>query len=77
MYLPTKSFKLLGVLFDEYLSFDAHITNLQNLSEDDRKSQMIKCLIILIQHGPHTRLTLLPLTRHMHCTAAFSDLTYP
>jgi len=25
---PTKSFKLLGVLFDEYLSFDAHITNL-------------------------------------------------
>jgi hypothetical protein len=25
---PTKSFKLLGVLFDEYLSFDAHITHL-------------------------------------------------
>ncbi len=27
-YGPTKSFKLLGVLFDEYLSFDAHITHL-------------------------------------------------
>ena len=25
---PTKSFKLLGVLFDEYLSFDAHISSL-------------------------------------------------
>jgi hypothetical protein len=25
---PTKSFKLLGILFDEYLSFDAHITHL-------------------------------------------------
>jgi hypothetical protein len=28
---PTKSFKLLGVLFDEYLSFDAHITTKEGL----------------------------------------------